>query len=79
MLILLDSLHKFERPKITPIITKWLECSKDVKRNKITLILETIILSDPIRQSDDHSCASLVCLSSYIARILSMNYVTIND
>ena len=31
---------------ITTIVTKWFECSKDVKRNNITLSLETIILPD---------------------------------
>ena len=79
MLILLDALYKFECPKIKTIVTKWFECSKDIKRNNMTLTLKTIILPVSTRQSDEYSCACFVCLYSYIASIFSMNYVTINN
>ena len=74
MLILLDSLCKGIYSNFTNIVTKWFKSSKDVKGNHITLTLEYIDLPHNIHRDDGHSCASFVCLYSYIASMLSDKY-----
>ena len=79
MLILLDSLRLGLYSNCTKIVTKWFKSSEDVKGNDITLSLEYINLPHNIRQYDGHSCASFVCLYSYIASMLSDEYRTKNN
>ena len=47
-----------------------------LNKKNITLSLETIDLPVSVRQSDGHSCASFVCVYSYVASILSIKYST---
>ena len=75
-LILMDSLFKVKSTHFTNTIFKWFESSKDVKQKNITLSLETIDLPVSVRQSDGHSCASFVCVYSYVASIMSITYST---
>ena len=79
MLILLDSLCRGIYSNFTNLVTKWFKSSKDVKGNDITLTLEYIDLPHNIRQDDVHSCASFVCLYSYIVSMLSDEYRTRNN
>ena len=69
MLILLDSLCRRIYSNFTNIITKCFHASEDAKGNTITLILETIVLPHKSFQNDGHSCASFICLCSYISRL----------
>ena len=76
MLILMDSLFTVKRTHFTNTIFKWFESSKDAKQKNISLSLETIYLPVSGRQKDGYSCASFVCVYSYVASILSIKYST---
>ena len=76
MLILMDSLFTDKRTQFSNTIFKWFESSKDAKQNHIYLTLKMINLPDAVRQSDSLSCANFVCVYSYVARILSITYLT---
>ena len=71
MLILMDSLNTGEHTYFTNIIINWFESSEDVKQKNITLSLETIDLPVSVCQTDVHSCASFVCVYSYVESCLS--------
>ena len=75
----MDSLFTVNRTHFTNTIFKWFVSSKDVKQKHITLSLETIYLPVSVRQSNGHSCASFVCVYSYVASILSIKYSTIEE
>ena len=74
MLVTLDSMSKPNRQEETNIIKEWFESSLDVINNNITLTIESIELSNSLRQKDNYSCGYYVCLYSYVASILSMQY-----
>ena len=79
MLILIDSLNTGRHTHFSNSIFEWFQSSINAKQNKITLTLENINLPDTAYQTDGYSCENFLCLYSYVASILSIEYVTKDD